>query len=110
MTTMAVFTYHSSQQLKDRHDLTIPYNRPIDIEQGFVKALRYEHPENGDCSAWVFKDLSRKIMLILSHKSKVVITTYGGKDFDENRKMFVEAYQNVATHPEIIKANAPYKK
>jgi len=110
MTTMAVFSYHASEQMRDRHDYTVPYNQPVDIEQGFVKALRFTHDINGDCSAWVFKDLSVKIMLILAHKSKVVVTTYGGKDFDENRKMFVEAYKNVATHPAIIKANAPYKK
>lgn len=90
--------------------MSVPTNKSVDIETAFVKAQRYTHSTMGDCEAWVYKDLNTKIMLILAHKSKAVLTVYGGKDFDENRDFFTKVYANVATHPAIIKANAPYKK
>lgn len=90
--------------------MSVPTNKPVDISNAFVKASKYAHPTKGDCEAWVFCDISTKIMLILAQKSKVVLTVYGGEDFDENRNFFTTAYANVATHPKIIKANSPYTK
>ena len=110
MSTQAIFTFHASQQLKKRFNMSVPTNKSVDITQAFVKASRYTHPSMGDCEAWVFKDISTKIMLILAHKSKAVLTVYGGKDFDENRDFFTKIYADIATHPEIIKANSPYNK
>jgi hypothetical protein len=110
MSNEVIFSFHASEQLKKRFNMSVPTNKPVDISGSFIKASKYEHPKNGRCEAWVFYDISHKIMLILAQKSKVVLTVYGGEDFDENRDFFTTAYANVATHPKMVKGNAPYKK
>ena len=112
--TIAVFSYHASERMSKRHKFAVPAMRELDLAQEFVKAMLYTHADVGECEAWIYKDISKKMMLCVQRRTKVVITVYGDSNPDaedfKNSKVLHTALDAVKTHPAIIKANSPYNK
>jgi len=93
-----LFSFHSAERMKQRLNLDVSTKYDVDISSAFTKSHTYKHTSMQDttCVAYVHKDKTMPIVLIIDAKTRIVMTVLLGKKITNQNAPFVnECYAKI---------------
>ena len=96
MAKRVVFSYHAAQRMSERLNIRVDYNREVDISANFKLVKTYKHEVHQNMvEAWISKDRSNPVCLIVSQVSSVVLTVLLGSKLAGRSAPFVDSLYSV---------------
>jgi len=95
-----LFSFHSAQRMKERLNLDVSTKYEVDISSAFTKSHTYQHTSmQTTCVAYVHKDKTMPIVLIIDLQKRIVMTVLLGKKITNQNAPFVnECYAKIGVN------------
>lgn len=95
-----LFSFHSAQRMKQRLNIDVSTKYEVDISSAFTKSHTYQHTSmQTTCVAYVHKDKSMPVVLIIDAKTRIVMTVLLGKKITNLNAPFVnECYAKIGVN------------
>ena len=92
-----LFSFHSADRMKQRLNIDVSTKYEVDISSAFIKSHTYFHEATSvKCAAFVHKDKSTPVVLIVDVQKRIVMTVLLGQKLTNINTPFVdECYAKV---------------
>ena len=75
MAKFVMFSHHAVQRCNQRLNINIPRSNEVNIEDAFQHAATFRHATtNRMQEAWITRDLSKRVVLIIDQENRVILT------------------------------------
>lgn len=91
MAQKILFSFHAAERMQQRLRIAVTTRDEVDISSAFFLARTYRHHNGEMVEAWASKDLANRVVLVISQRTRVVLTVLTGGDLNDRNTPFVDA-------------------